>query len=292
MTRWLFIFILFISVTATYAQKEKKVTAIYTYYAPENVSIEDAKRIALDRAKMAAIADEFGTIVAQSNSTVMTTENGHADSRFLSIGGSEVKGEWIETMREPIYNIKYEDNFLVVSVEVKGRIRELVNSQIDLTTKILRNGTDEKYESNDFHSGDDMFLFFKSPIDGYLAVYLLDENTLDVFCLLPYKASGNGVYPIEHDRTYIFFSQKHDYVNPNIVDEYTMTCSKEREFNTLYIIFSPNLFAKANTNDDKNDKLPKQLTFEAFQKWVSKLKIEDNNTTIIHKQLTIQNLKK
>ena len=45
------------------AQKTKTVEGEYTYYAPENVTPEQAKRIALERAKTQAIADEFGTIV-------------------------------------------------------------------------------------------------------------------------------------------------------------------------------------------------------------------------------------
>ena len=107
MKRALFISVMLVSgVTAIFAQKTEKVTATYTYYAPENVTLEEAKRTALDRAKLTAIADAFGTLVTQSNSTVMTNQNGKTDSRFFSLGGSEVKGEWIETTKDPIYNIR------------------------------------------------------------------------------------------------------------------------------------------------------------------------------------------
>ena len=95
MVRGFLISILLMAVVATYAQKVQKVTATYTYHAPENVTLEEAKRTALDRAKIQAIADAFGTLVTQSNSTVVTNQNGQSDSRFFSLGGSEVKGEWI-----------------------------------------------------------------------------------------------------------------------------------------------------------------------------------------------------
>ena len=52
----------------------KTVEAEYIYYAPENVTIEEAKRIAIDRAKIQALADAFGTIVSQVNTTRI--ENG------------------------------------------------------------------------------------------------------------------------------------------------------------------------------------------------------------------------
>ena len=54
------------------AQKTERVTATYTYYAPEHVSIEEARRVALQRAQLQAIADAFGTIVTQTNATTLS----------------------------------------------------------------------------------------------------------------------------------------------------------------------------------------------------------------------------
>ena len=290
MLRGLLISVLSVVAAVSYTQKVQKVTATYTYHAPENVTLEDAKRTALDRAKIQAIADEFGTIVSQSNSTVISNQNGSSDSRFFSLGGSEVKGEWIETIKKPVYNIKYEGDMLIVSVEVSGRIREIVSAGIDFTAKILRNGTEEKFESSEFRNGDDMYLYFKSPVDGYLTVYLLDETTQEVYCLLPYKASGERAYPIEHDKPYILFSAKHETGNPNIVDEYTMTCSRDVELNDIYIIFSPNPFTKANANDAVEETLPRLLTYEGFQKWLVRLRKKENNLSINNKQIKIKKL--
>lgn len=289
MLRGLFIVVMMTFSVVAFSQRTEKVTATYTYYPPENITLEEAKRIALDRAKISAIADAFGTLVTQSNSTVMSNQNGQTDSRFLSLGGSEVRGEWIETTKEPIYNIRYEEGMLVVSVEVKGIIREIVSAGIDFTAKILRNGTEEKFESNEFRSGDDLYLYFKSPVDGYLTVYLLDETIQEVYCLLPYKASGEGAYRIEHDRPYILFSAKNEPINPNIVDEYTMTCSRETEYNDIYVIFSPNAFTKANSDNNYDDLFPRQLAYEKFQIWLKKNKKKDLNMKVMNSQIQITN---
>jgi hypothetical protein len=123
-------------VAITYAQKMQKVTATYTYYAPENVTLEEAKRTALDRAKLSAIADAYGTLVTQSN---------------------------------------------------------------------------------------------------------------------------------------------------------TMTCSREIEYNDIYIIFSPNAFTKANTNESTEDVLQRQLSFEDFQKWLVKLRKIDKEAIVNNKQISIKN---
>ena len=279
MIRSLFTSIMLSVAAVSFAQKMQMVTATYTYYAPENVTLEEAKHTALDRAKISAIADAFGTLVTQNNSTVITNQNGKSDNRFFSLGGSEVKGEWIETTKEPIYNIKYEGGMLVVSVEVSGSIREIVSTGIDFTAKILRNGTEEKFESSEFRSGDDMYLYFKSPVDGYLAVYLFDETTQEVFCLLPYKASGEGVYKIEHDQPYIFFSAKYA-PDRAIIDEYKLICNREAEYNDIYIIFSQNIFAKSQTKE-MADTQPRQISFEDFQKWLSKTRKVNNSMTIM-----------
>ena len=286
MVKRTFTYLLFLLLpSAVFAQKMKTVEGTYTYYAPENVTLEEAKRTALDRAKTQAIADEFGTIVSQSNTTIVSNQNGQSNSRFLSLGSSDVKGEWIETIGEPTYNIRYEGDMLVVSVSVKGHIREITSAGIDFTAKVLRNGTEEKFESSEFRSGDDMYLYFKSPVDGYLTVYLLDETEQQVYCLLPYRASGEGAYRIEHDKPYILFSAKHEKGNPSLVDEYTMTCNRDVEYNDIYVIFSPNPFTKANSSESISELLPRQLSYEGFQKWLVKVRLQDKDVN-----LTLTNL--
>ena len=257
-----------------FAQRTEKVRAEYIYYAPENISLEEAKCIALERAKIQAIADEFGTIVSQSNTTLVSNRNGESSSDFFSLGGSEVKGEWIETLSKPEYEINYEQGMLVVRAMVTGRIREIVSAQIDLKAEVLCNGTDLKFARTDFKSGDDLYLYFQSPVNGYLAVYLLDEVSQMVYCLLPYKSSSEAVTPIEKDEPYIFFSAKHAGDKGHLVDEYTMTCSNPVERNTIYVVFSPNEFAKANSNN-VDELLPQELSFEEFQKWLVRGKTRD-----------------
>lgn len=253
------------------AQKIEKVHGEYTYHVPDNVSLEEGKRIALERAKIQALADAFGTLVSQNNSTIVKNENGKSSVDFLSIGGSDVKGEWIETIGDPKFDIFYESNMLTIKVSIDGKAREIKNAAIDLEAKLLRNGTEEKHESDEFRKGDDLYLYFKSPINGYLAVYLLDENTQQVFCLLPYKSSGEPAYKIIHDKPYVFFSCHKAEENPSEVDEYTMTCEHSMEQNTIYIVFSPNMFAKAFA-EDENIGLPIQLPLKVFQKWLGKCK--------------------
>ena len=270
-----------------FAQKVKSVEGEYTYYAPENVTLEEAKRTALNRAKIQALADAFGTIVSQYNATRVENRNGRSDIDFSSIGGSEVKGEWIETTGEPNYDISYEGRMLVITVHVKGKAREIVSASIDFQAHILRNGTEDKFESDQFRSGDELYLSFQSPVSGYLAVYLVDVEN-QVYCLLPYRNQTDGIYPITANRRYLFFSVKEaPRQEQAFVDEYIMTCERASEHNQIYVIFSPNQFVKA-TDKESDNRLPRELSFENFQKWLVKCRKQDSEMNLRMIPITIK----
>ena len=268
------------------AQKTERVTATYTYYAPEHVSIEEARRVALQRAQLQAIADAFGTIVTQTNATTVRNENGKSDVSLLSLGASEVKGEWLRTDGEPEYEIAYEDGMLAVTVRVKGVIREIVNAAVDFQARVLCNGTEDRFEQDRFRNGDDLYLSFQSPVDGYLTVYLLDaEGT--AYCLLPYRGDTGGRVAVKGNRRYVFFSV--DDVpagEQGMVDEYVMTCGNGKELNQIYVIFSPQLFTKAVDYAGEGVQ-PRELPYEEFQQWLFNCRKQDREMRVEVKNIVI-----
>ncbi len=277
--RGLLLLLLLTSSSIVFSQELKTVEGDYTYYAPENVTMEQAKRTALERAMLQAVADEFGTIVSQQNVTRVENQGGRSDVDFLSFGGSEAKGEWIETIGEPIYNIRYEGNMLVISCSVKGKAREIVSAQIDFTAKILRNGTEERYESEQFRNGDDLYLLFQSPVKGYLAVYLVDADA-QAFCLLPYRNQTEGIYPIKANQRYVFFNERFALSSERPqVDEYVMTTERSSEYNQICVIFSPNQFVKA-VDGNADEGLPRQLSSDDFNKWLVKCRKHDEDMNV------------
>ena len=269
------------------AQKTVKICGEYTYVAPENVSLEQARQTALERAKLEALAEKFGTTVSQNNATVVENKNGASDIRFLSFGGSDVKGEWLETTKEPKYDISYEKETLIVKVSVCGKAREIVGAGIDFTAKVLKNGTEAKFESDNFKNGDDIYLLFRSPTDGYLAVYLVDESQT-AYCLLPYKNTPSGNARIKSGKEYVFFSGKDAERNEAAaVDEYVLTTNKSAENNFLWIIFSPNEFTKANDKTRGEVSLPRELSYDDFQQWLAKNRTRDKDMKLVTKGLTV-----
>ncbi len=260
-----------------YAQKVKEVSATYTYAASEDIPLSQIRATAIERAKIQAIADEFGTVVSQINSTRIDNVSGQSSSvEFLSLGGSEVKGEWIETLEETMSQPVFEQNMIVITATVRGRAREIVSAGVEFDVKILRNGIEDRFEDSNFRNGDALYMSFSSPVDGYLTVYLIDAAR-QAYCLLPYQGQKTGVYEVKANRRYTFFDPKSDSdLGKRKVDEYTMTCSDAAEQNLLCVIFSPNVFTKAV--DAVTDKgLPRNLSYDDFQRWLVKCRKRDKD---------------
>lgn len=285
--KYLCCFICIVFSICCFSQKIKTVDGEYTYVVPENVNLDKAKYIALERLKIQLIEEEFGATVSQSNSTLVKNNNGKSNVDFVSIGGSEVNGEWIETIGTPRYNIYYENNMLVVSVKAKGRIREIISTAVDVKSLVLRNGIEDRFESDTFKSGDDLYISFQSPTNGYLVVYLVDTEQR-AFCLLPYQNMKEEFFNVEANKRYVLFSTQTaaSEIKP-YVDEYTMTCTHDQEINQLYVIFSTSPFVKAI--DDKLEKeLPRELSNEDFQKWLAKYRTRDTNMVVKKTTITIR----
>lgn len=272
------IFLLLLSFIVVSAQKVKTVECEYVYHAPENMTLENAKRTALERAQIQAIAIEFGTAVSQTNITNLSGSG----VDFQSIGMSEVKGEWIEDVAEPEYNISFDDGMVVIRVHVKGKIRESRPAEVDCIARVLRNGKEDRFESDKFFNGDQFYISFHSPSNGYITVYLSDAQG-NAYCLLPYPSQQDANFKVDANRRYLLFDPDEGDI---YTEEYTFTCTNPPENNQIYIIFSPNKFTKALDNKTA-ELLPRMLSDRDFHKWLAKCRRRDPEMQVIRKYITI-----
>jgi hypothetical protein len=118
-------------------------------------------------------------------------------------------------------------------------------------------------------------------------VYLYDgKNT--VYSLLPYRNQPVSSVAIKANQRYVFFSQADSDIIPfPMVDEYILTCSDELELNRMYIVFSPNLFTKALDEEGDSADKPRILTWDKFQKWISKCRRRDVKMEVEIKDIII-----
>jgi len=279
------IFIIFIINYHCFSQDTRVVYGDYTYYATESTSIEEAKRIALERAKLQAISDEFGTNVSQSATTSISTHNSKSETHFFLLGLSDIKGEWIETLNEPIYSFKFEPPIISVNCKVKGKIREILQPEIELEAKILKNGLSDDHESDTFKDGDDLYLQFKSSSSGNIVVFLVQSEV--AYRLLPYKRDNIKEYPIVGGRNYTFFSKAHERAESSIIDEYELFADRELDSATLLILFTPNAIGVTDGNNQVYDE-PLSMNADVFNKWLTRKRNRDKYSRVIILPLTIR----
>lgn len=269
-----------------FAEKVKTVECEYTYHAPENVTLEQAKRTAMERAQIQAIANEFGTIITQTNLSNVSSDK----VDFQSIGMSEVKGEWIEDLDPPTFDVAFIDGMFVITVHVKGKAREITANEADCLVRVLRNGKEDRFESDKFFNGDQFYISFHSPVNGYMAIYLADGKGT-VSCLLPYPTQTDASFPVQANRRYLLFDSEE---GDEFTEEYYLTCDKSAgENNTLYVIFSPRNFTKAldrqATGRSEELLLPRELPEAEFQKWLAKCRRRDPEMQLTRKFISIDN---
>ncbi|MCM1489759.1 MAG: DUF4384 domain-containing protein [Muribaculum sp.] len=287
---WGAIIVLLTTSTLCYAQKPHKVYAEYTYYAPETMSVAEATRVALEQAKLQAIAKEFGTHVSQSNSSISSETNGISSEHFSSVSGSDVKGDWLETIGEPELKVSFDNRMVVVTCKVEGYAIEKRKTFVDYTIKILRHAPNLSYESSEFNSHDDMYVYFRSPIDGFLNIFLLDYEKDTAYCLLPYKKSKEGSYKVDSDKDYFFFSKDKRSEKDEKVDPIILLSDNANEMNDLMVVFSPKEFSKMSLNSDaKATSIPRNSTISKFNKWIAKLKRSDENIIVSNHNIIIHN---
>jgi|GEM_PF-383319 len=236
-----------------------------------NETREQAKERAEELAKLDAIQKEFGSYVEQN--TDIHVEDGKVNYNILA--GTKMKADWIRTTHikfsypdQPADKTK--EKIIWVKCTIEGEAREIA-SRANIETFALR-CPQKECKASDFDNKQSLYLYFKSPVDGYLSVFL-DEGEI-TRRLLPYDQMDNqSAVKVKGDTEYIFFEKpKGTYESVN-ADELELYTTKPYEYNTLYVVFSEQPFVKPilenSLTTDNNYIIPKNLPSTDFQEWMS-----------------------
>lgn len=252
------------------AQNVETVQAEYTYYGDPSQSPAQCEAAAIEGARIKAMAKAFGTTVTQSTMSDETQDR----TFFSSLSETEVRGEWLEDIGTPKITKTFDnEGNIVVTCVIKGKARALSNKAADFKALVLRNGDTERYADTRFRNGDDLRLLFQAPVDGYVAVYLTTEDR-NVYTMLPYTGSADGVVKVKHGRQYVFFDEAKGDPAHGDVDAMQLVTDMPLERDRFYILFSPNPFVKAN-DSFAGENIPRSLSFNDFRKWLSKSRRND-----------------
>lgn len=276
----------------SFAQRVKTVKQSTTYYAPLNMSLTEAKLAAAEQARTEALAEAFGKIVSNHTFSDASTINGNERDDFQMLSSSIAKGIWLEDTEKPEFEnpeIIESQNIVVIKVTVRGKVREITTTPIDLQVALLRNSTDKRNEEYNYKKGDDMYISFESPINGNLIVYVRGIDDV-VQVLLPLEEGSGGSIEIQANKPYMFFSENDD--NTDDFAGLTLTCEGGIEYNRFYFIFSPNKITKArdtmgSKKMDNGLLAPRELTEKDFRKWLVTNMDHDSDLNVVIKDIRI-----
>lgn len=235
---------------------------------------------AVQAAKVQAIGTEFGYAIIQGINTQTNSESGDnvfTSTRITEVSSTLVKGEWVSDDKgypKLNYSIREKNGTqeIWLTCEVRGRARELQQAEADFVAYPFNCQEPEKCKDGVFKNEDSMFLYFKTPVSGYLSVFLLEQGT--VYRLLPYalmQGEYESTVPVQSDQEYRLFSPEHrEYFKDfPLVDEYGLETGDDGAplSNFLYVIFSTQAFKKPQMEEANG---LKYMDVDDFQKWLNK----------------------
>jgi hypothetical protein len=254
-----------------------------------NMSLMQAKDIAKELAIINALERAFGQVVVQGNSTYITNlntgEQVETKSVFNMIANTIVKGEVQEILKEDYKVISIDDKPDIVECSVKIKALEITTPKAEFQSATLV-CPDKNCKTTSFKSDDDFYIYFTSPVSGYLSIFLDDGKFSS--CLLPFSNMSKyfeGGFPIEANKEYILFSSKPEhYYNQDEdyhTENYALFAESAQDLNRVFILFTKSSLIKPILQKDQyRDKLskeeieqgyeiPRSTTSESFQKWLN-----------------------
>lgn len=251
----------------------RETTVTHSGIFSETVSPAKAKAIVLEEAKLEGVAKEFGTSVHSHAVNIDQSVDGKLTNTFYTKSESDVCGEWLETTREE-WQTNVQGRSVEYTVTLRGRVRQWATDAVDLDIHLLRGGVDtlaNKVHEGIFYNGDRINLYFRSPLSGYVAVYMTEELGEHQLAqrMLPYMRQDGEAYPVTADEEYWFFApQMAKPFEQRKVVPLRVGCRDAVDINKLYVIFSPDPFVKA-ADAKVSDAMPPQLPLAQFQRWLS-----------------------
>jgi len=272
---------------AVWAQKNKtktiRVNAKIEVLMEGAYSKEAIKQKAIEAARIQALGEAFGYSIVQGINTQTKNQSGDVvltTSKLTEVSNTLVKGEWIADDKgypktKFVIRDKEDDQQIWLLCEVSGTARAITEAPVQFSSFAYKCNEPEKCPTSEFKHGESMFLHFKSPVKGFLSVFIQEDGKM--YRLLPYrqmKDSYESHVPVEADKSYQLFSPQHTSYFPEspIVDEYGLELPADGTplSNLVYVVFSTKPFAKPLLQPDAQGILTTDI--KSFQTWLNQQK--------------------
>ena len=283
---------LFLSASiASLAQKTVDVHGKATYVVGEhdNITLGEAKLRCIEWAKTDAIEQAFGkrisSNIVDTNISSTGTEGTVESSYFWMSTEAMSLADWLGDTRDPEISVEYVRGELFFTAEVWGKAREIVQAKADLKWKILKEVGEKRIETDAFATGERMYIDFRAPADGYIAAYLIQSNSSEATCLLPYRTDTSGRFAVKGGTTYTHFDK---LARPAAPYHINLTTDQPFEMDGIVIVYSPNAFTKAGDQAGEGRQL-NTLDARAFRNWLKKTQLADREMVVETRWVKITN---
>lgn len=269
------------------AEKTDEVSGEFTYYGNPDESPSQCLAKAEEGAIVDALQKKYGTTVTQSIVTTERTQNNRGGSDFMMLSQSEVNGQWLGHSAPADKHTEMDSNgCIIATVKVKGKACRLNANTLLYDVVAMRNGTDRnKDKSSYFSDGDLLYLYFTAPTDGYLSIFLLDEEG-NVFCLFPYPGAPGGQAKMRANYEYVLFDENRGGSTFGDPTPLMMTAQYNLEYNKLYTIFSVEPFSLPPMQGGVN--VIPHLDQKDFTKWLARLRASQQRVGVQTMNLSIE----
>lgn len=265
---------------------EREIELEFNYRVPAKTPQLAAQSLLRERAQIDAIAWEFGSDrLARPDTTGSEFPSAINPDALLS---TEVNGIWLSDLDEPKIKKLHKDKVTgddVYRVHLNIRARERVALPVSTQIKLLRNDQNSNESSSAYVHGDKLYIKFNSQSDGYLLAYLVD-NDGNCFNIVPHWNSHDRVKRIRGRVNYVLLSDldihaKEDDAVPRGL-ELTCTPGLTKEWNSIWILYSPNKLSKQLTkaSEGKGESAASDITYPAFQDWLNDLRQLDEELQV------------
>lgn len=233
------------------------------YYLEGDDNVEYARSMAIQMARARAIESVFGTAVSYSvHSDESLTSDGEERNRFSAVMRSLQRGIWVKDLSEPEVTgfVDGEAGF-GFRARVRGLVRPLRSTPVETQGRMLV-GSEEPHEAESLRVGEEFYFSFRAAADGYLAIYLADEEG-QVCRAAP--ARGQGLIPVRAEQTVTV----RDSYTKNVAD--ISRPETTEVVNRIIYLFSPEEFALP---------LGSAVSYDRFHSWLQDMALADERFSV------------
>ncbi len=253
----------------------------------DNISRDQAKQLVEEEAIANALRNAYGTRIARNVFTRMqANDQGDQYVEQTLQAESMIQGEWLETTSSKVKEFTEKNArgevelWIKASVTGKARKLEVLPPVVDFRT--LRQ-PDTSFATDFFRPGDQLFVSFEAPEDGFLQLYIEDNGR--IYQLLPYSGQSQSALNLRAGEPYILFStdQAHNYLpNPHFVeDEIILTADRnDIAHHRLFAVFSPDALPLMRLDAQPGGK--RSISTANFQQQLTRLRLARPGSVFVY----------